>query len=566
MSQKKPLPFPRALVPALLCTLVLTSGQALADEGEPIPPVAPPRTGQQAEEGLTARFNSGLEKFNSLVADTLFFSVTGDLVTAPEFDKRGKPVLDEDGAQKRVAVRFPFIVALLVGGGLFFTFFYRFVNIRGFRHAIDVVRGKFDNPTDEGDVSHFRAFTSALSATVGLGNIAGVAIAIQIGGPGAMLWMIVAAFFGMSLKFNSCSLSQMFRKTNPDGSVSGGPMYYLEYGLRRLNQDGPLSYLGKALGILYAFMIIGGSFGGGNMFQANQSFGAMQAAFDAPQQLSHGFGIALAVLVGMVIIGGIRRIGAATSRIVPSMVGLYILASLYIILANISEIPHALTLVCSMAFSGNAVYGGTLGVIVKGFQRASFSNEAGIGSAAIAHAAAKTEEPVREGLVAMLGPVVDTVIVCSMTALVVIITGAWNDPNLTDAGGDLAGVALTSAAFGSQVSWFPAVLTVCVLMFAYSTMISWAYYGERGWIYLMDHLYPGFGHRSLVGYRVIFVFFVYYGSITKLDHVLLFSDLMILCMALPNILGGVILAPTVKAAVNDYWRRWQAGEFGRPSP
>src|SRR5690606_16074393 len=277
-------------------------------------------------------------------------------------------------------------------------------------------------------------------------NIAGVAIAIQIGGPGAMLWMIVAAFFGMSLKLNSCTLSQLYRRTNPDGSVSGGPMYYLEYGIKQISPTGVLPVFGKVLAVMYAFMIIGGSFGGGNMFQANQSFGALQAAFDVDTSVAHAVGVVLAVLVGLVILGGIQRIGAATSRIVPLMVGLYVAAALYVLLVNIAKVPHAIGEVFGMAFTENALYGGTLGVIVKGFQRASFSNEAGVGSAAIAHAAARTDEPVREGLVAMLEPVVDTVVVCSMTALVVVVSGVWNDPNLAQVGGDLKGVQLTSAA------------------------------------------------------------------------------------------------------------------------
>jgi AGCS family alanine or glycine:cation symporter len=278
------------------------------------------------------------------------------------------------------------------------------------------------------------------------------------------------------------------------------------------------------------------------------------------------FGIVLATLVGLVIVGGVQRIGAATSKIVPAMVTIYVLAALFIIFTNITKLPSAVATIFTMAFSENAAFGGVVGVMVMGFTRASFSNEAGIGSAAIAHAAAKTKEPVREGFVAMLEPVIDTHLVCLMTAIVVVITGVWNDPALSAVSGDLKGVQLTSAAFGQEIAWFPYVLTVSVLLFAYSTMISWAYYGERGWIYLVDHLAEGAGQRTLIVYRLIFVGFVYVGSVTKLGHVLAFSDYMILCMAFPNIVGGLLLAPRVRAALDEYWRKLRAGAFTIASP
>ncbi len=551
--------------------LLLAARPSLADEEAPPAEVAAAQaSAPEEEEGM---LNRGLAKFNSWIDAALFFSVTGSAFDQPVLDADGKPVLDESGKPQMKAVGMPFIVFVLVAGGIFYTLFYRFIGIRGFTHAIDAVRGKFDRPEDEGDLTHFRALTSALSATVGLGNIAGVAIAIQVGGPGAVLWMMVAAAFGMALKFNSCTLAQMFRQLNPDGSVSGGPMYYLDLGLRQLGggKGTPLAMLGKTLGVIYAFMVMGGSFGGGNMFQANQSFGAIAASFDVGQGSANVFGIVLAVMVGLVIIGGIQRIGAATSKIVPAMVSIYVLASLFIIVTNIGKLPAALGTIVTMAFTDNAAFGGAVGVLVMGFTRASFSNEAGIGSAAIAHAAAKTDQPVREGLVAMLGPVIDTHIVCLMTASVVVITGTWNDPALASVSGDLKGVQLTAAAFGQEISWFPYVLTVSVLLFAYSTMISWAYYGERGWIYLVDHITEGAGQRTLIVYRLIFVSFVYVGSVTKLGHVLAFSDYMILCMAFPNIVGGLMLAPRVRAALNTYWAKLNAGEFdiqpaAKPSP
>lgn len=563
------------LLTVLLATVALP-GSAIADENSaPAASTAQDPQATQATEPqkseATNQLNEALSVFNGWVASALFFSVTGSLFDQPEVDAAGQTVMGEDGQPVIRKVGFPFIVFILVAGGIFFTFFYRFISFRAFRHAVDVVRGRYDNPEDKGEISHFRALTSALSATVGLGNIAGVAIAIQQGGPGAVFWMIAVALFGMCLKFNSCTLAQMFRKTNADGSISGGPMYYLDIGLRQIGGAGsPLAMLGKVLAVMFAVLAMGGSFGGGNMFQANQSFTVIQSTFELGDQalFSVGswdvktadfFGLAMAAVVGLVILGGIRRIGAATSKIVPVMVGIYCTASLFIIVMNITRVPECLGLIVKMAFTENAVYGGALGVMVKGFQRAAFSNEAGIGSAAMAHAAAKTDEPVREGMVAMLGPVIDTVIVCLMTALVVVITGAWNDPALAAA--NLSGVDLTSAAFKSQIDWFPYVLTISVVLFAYSTMISWAYYGERGWIYLVDHIKEGKGAQTLIIYRTVFLLFVYIGTVTSQEQVLTFSDLMILCMAFPNIVGGAILAPRVLKATRDYWGRLQRGEI-----
>jgi AGCS family alanine or glycine:cation symporter len=451
----------------------------------------------------------------------------------------------------------PLLVVILALGAIFFTFWYGFINIRGFKHSIQVIAGKYDNPEDEGEISHFKALTSALSATVGLGNIAGVAIAIQLGGPGAVFWMLVMAVFGMSAKFSSCTLSQMYRKVNADGSISGGPMYYLDLGLKSMGPG--LGVFGKVLAIMYALMIMGGAIGGGNMFQANQTAEAITSAFNIPatNAVNFGIGMLLAILVGMVILGGIKRIGYATSRLVPAMCGIYVAAALFIILSNASKIPESFALIFKLAFTENAMYGGFLGVLIWGVKRASFSNEAGLGSAAIAHAAAKTKEPVREGLVAMIGPFIDTIVVCLMTALVVIITGTWNDPSIPQE----AGVELTSAAFASVISWFPFVLSACILLFAYSTMISWCYYGERGWIYLVDHLGDHMGLKSVIVFRLFFVMAITAGAVLSLEEVLTFSDLMILSMALPNIIGSIILAPKVKAKLKDYWGRLQSGDM-----
>ena len=515
---------------------------------------------QENEDNVEAA-PSFLAGVNSKIFKVLFFDVTRGSMQIDEVDRDGSPVLDGSGTAKKKTIQVPFIVLVLMLGAIFFTFWYRWINIRGFKHAIDVIRGKYDKPEDTGEISHFRALTSALSATVGLGNIAGVAVAIQLGGPGAVFWMLIAAVFGMTAKFSSCTLSQMYRKINTDGTVSGGPMYYLDIGLSESRYKG-LKVLGKVLAVMYALMIMGGAIGGGNMFQANQTAEAFASTFEISDARTWNWviGITLAIGVGVVIIGGIKRIGAATSKIVPFMCGIYVLASIFIILTHISQIPETIRLIFTMAFTKNAYYGGFFGVLIMGVRRAAFSNEAGLGSAAIAHAAAKTEEPVREGIVGMIGPFIDTIIVCFMTAMVVIITGTWNDPSISQS----AGVTLTTEAFGSAISWFPYILTLCIGLFAYSTMISWCYYGERGWIYLLDHIQiggEGYGLKTVVLFRIIFVIFIVVGAVSKLSDVLDFSDAMIFSMAFPNIVGSIFLAPKVLEKVRDYWGRYQSGEM-----
>lgn len=501
----------------------------------------PPQNVEQAP--TTEPPASLLNQFNQFMFSILFFDILAGH-------------LQIDG--KATAV--PFLVVVLIFGGVFFTFWYRFINIRGFFHSITITRGKYDNKNDHGEITHFRALASALSATVGLGNIAGVAVAIQVGGPGVIFWMLCAAVFGMSLKFSECTLAQMYRRVNADGSISGGPMYYLDLGL--MAKGGLFKPFGKILAVTFAIMVMGGAIGGGNMFQANQSFEALATVLGHPEWLAAGstpswiFGCILAFAVALVIIGGIKRIGAASSYIVPFMCGLYVIFSLFIIGSNYQQIPMALLTIFDMAFTNDAAYGGFLGVLIMGFQRASFSNEAGLGSSSIAHAAAKTEEPIREGLVAMLEPFIDTIIVCLMTALVVVITGAWNDPSVSSE----AGVALTSHAFASAASWFPYILTICVILFAYSTMLSWCYYGERGWCYLLDH-FGGRGLKTVLCFRVLFVIAIVVGSVHPLKDVLDFADAMILSMAFPNIVGSLMLAPTVLQRLKDYWHRYQSGAF-----
>ena len=441
--------------------------------------------------------------------------------------------------------KFPLIVLVLLIGSLTFTLYFKFINIRGFSHSIDIIQGKYDNPRDTGQISHFQALTSALSATIGLGNIAGVAVAVSLGGPGAVFWMVFIAFFSMSAKFVSATLGQLYRKVNDDGSISGGPMYYLSLGLK----DRGFGRLGKILGTMYAIFIIGGAFGGGNMFQANQSYELFGKLIGLPNYI---YGIILAILVGMVILGGIKRIGQTTEKIVPLMVVLYVTASLFVIVSNIEKLPYVLSTIFNQALNPDAAYGGFIGALVVGIKRAVFSNEGGVGSASIAHSAAKTDEPVREGIVAMIGPFIDTIIVCFMTASVILITADVNP--LYEVGGGINGAELTSAAFGTTISWFPYVLSVVVFLFSFSTMISWYYYGDKGWKYL-------FGSSSIKVYQVMYLGAVVLGSVASLGNVIDFSDMMILSCAFPNIIGCLFLLPLLKEKLNEYWIKYNNGEF-----
>lgn len=446
----------------------------------------------------------------------------------------------------------PFAVAWLVVGAVYFTFRMGFVNIRLFRHAIDCVRGKYDKADDPGETTHFQALTTALSATVGLGNIAGVAIAISIGGPGATFWMIIAGFFGMAAKFTECTLGQMYREVRPNGKVMGGAMEYLSRGLAEVGW----AKTGKVLAIVFCVMCIAGSLGGGNAFQVSQSLSAVKQSIPMFNDYPWLYGAIMVFLVGAVIIGGIRRIAHVTQAVVPTMCAIYILACVWVIVTHVGEVPAAFGKIVVEAFSPEAGLGGLIGVLVVGFTRAAFSSEAGIGSAAIAHSTAKTKYPVREGIVALLEPFIDTVVICTMTALVIIITGVYNSPETADLVAQKQGAALTGAAFGSVISWFPIILTISVVLFAYSTMISWSYYGERCWSYL-------FGDQSAIAYRVLFLAFVFLGAVTSASNVLDFSDLMILSMAIPNILGLYLLQGKVSAALEEYTRKLKSGELDR---
>ncbi|MFT4711286.1 MAG: AGCS family alanine or glycine:cation symporter [Bacteroidia bacterium] len=495
---------------------------------------------------------AGITALTATLKETYGQGSRGFAITVPEKDDAVTTVT-LDAYSPGVA----FAVMWLVLGAIFFTLRMGFINIRGFKHALAITRGKYDNPNDEGEVSHFQALTSALSATVGLGNIAGVAIAISIGGPGATFWMICAGFLGMTSKFVECSLAQMYRVRRPDGRMMGGPMVYLSEGLKDVS--GSLAIPGKVLAYFFAVLCIGGSLAGGNAFQVNQSMGLMTKQFDVLVGNEWAYGLLMTVLVGVVIIGGIKRIAATAEKVVPLMCGIYVAACVFILVKLSGEIPGAFGTIFSGAFTPAAGFGGLVGVLVQGFKRAAFSNEAGTGSAAIAHSAAKTDYPIREGAVAMLGPFIDTVIICTMTALVIVITGAYDAQGGTDAAmqGAIAtkeGAVLTSLAMGGVIPWFPKLLAVAVFFFAYSTIISWSYYGERCWVWM-------FGDASSMGYKILFLVFVFLGSVVSAVNVLEFGDLMILGMALPNILGVVLLTGKVRVKLDEYWKSYEAGEF-----
>ncbi len=445
-------------------------------------------------------------------------------------------------------VSIPLAVLWLIVGALYFTLRFQFINFRAFTHAIDCVRGRYTAPDADGEITHFQALSAALSATVGLGNIAGVAVAVGLGGPGAVFWMIFAGFLGMSSKFAECSLGQLYRVTREDGHVSGGAMHYLRDGLGELGLGG----LGKVLATVFALMCIGGSLGGGNMFQSNQSYAQISSVlpFLEGNMGAAAFGILLAALVGAVIIGGIKRIGEVAAMLVPFMCIIYVASGLLIVLAHIGSVGAAFGTIISSAFSMKAGVGGLAGVLIQGFRRAAFSNEAGTGSAAIVHAAARTEEPMREGIVALLEPFIDTIVVCSMTGIVLVVTGAHESP---EAG---TGIAMTSWAFATVFPWFPIVLSFIAVLFAFSTMISWSYYGEQCWAQL-------FGARSILTYKAVFLLFVWLGAVLQANAVIEFGDMMILGMAFPNLIGVYLLSGRIKTELDSYLVKLESGDFRR---
>lgn len=435
-------------------------------------------------------------------------------------------------------VGLPVVVAILVAGSLFCTVYFGLINVRGLPLAFRVLRGAFDRPNAPGEVSHFQALATAVSGTVGIGNIGGVAVAVALGGPGATFWMIVAGFLGMATKFAECTLGVRYRRINPDGTVSGGPMFTLRHGL----EERGLGWLGKALGGFYAVGIVIGCLGIGNMFQANQAYVQLRAVTGGEHSVLNGYGwaigLVLAVVVGAVIVGGIRSIASVTDKLVPFMAILYVVGALTVIGLHIDALPAAVASIFTGAFTPSGVAGGILGAIIVGMKRAVFSNEAGIGSASIAHAAVRTDLPATEGVVALLEPFIDTIVICTLTALVIGVTAhTW--PEFMDSG--LEGVAMTSDAFGRAVWWFPWPLALAAVLFAVSTMISWAYYGLKGWTYLFGE------SRGLKNaYKFVFCLFVGLGASMELDAVLDFSDAMVFLLCLPNLLGLVILAPVVR--------------------
>jgi len=442
----------------------------------------------------------------------------------------------------------PLVVAWLIAGSLFFTLRFQFVNFRAFRHAVDCVRGRYTDPEESGEISHFQALSAALSATVGLGNIAGVAVAVSLGGPGAVFWMVTAGLLGMSSKFAECTLGQKYKVIREDGHVSGGPMHYLREGLAERGYP----RLGRILAVIFAFMCIGGSFGGGNMFQSNQSYLQISTVFPALSGTwgSLAFGLVLSIGVGVVIIGGVRRIAEVASTLVPFMCVVYVASGLWILLLHADSLLAGLGTIVSQAFRPEAGLGGLVGVLIQGFRRAAFSNEAGSGSAPIVHSAARTNEPLREGMVALLEPFIDTVVVCTTTGLVLVVTGAYLSP---DAG---SGIQMTSWAFATVFPGFPLLLSFIALLFAFSTMISWSYYGEQCWAFL-------FGVKSILSYKAIFLLFVWMGAIFQAGAVIDFGDMMILGMAFPNLVGVVMMSGSIKADLDHYLARLRAGELPR---
>lgn len=436
------------------------------------------------------------------------------------------------------------VLIWLVIAALFFTFYFNFINVRYFMHGIAVLQGKYDHQNVDGQINRFQALMTSLSGTVGLGNIAGVAVAISVGGPGAAFWMAVMGVFGMSTKFIEVTLGVKYRqhgsKKHPE-AISGGPMYYLRAAFDQYGK----SQLGRFMAGLFALCCVGGAIGAGGLFQANQAYQQALIVTGGENGIlsERGwmFGVFMAVLVGLVIIGGIKWIAAVASRVVPLMAIVYIVAGIVVIGLHYEAIPAAIMTILEMALYPEAGVGALMGALLMGVQRATFSNEAGLGSSSIAHSAVKTDQPVSQGMVGMLGPFIDTVVICMVTAFVIVITGAYIEGN------GMEGVALTSRAFESGITWFPFVLSATVFLFAYSTMISWSYYGLKGATYL-------FGEYDIVEniYKILFCFFIVIGSATQLSNIILFTDAMVFAMAIPNIIGLYLLAPEIKKDLYAY--------------
>lgn len=500
--------------PALLGLLMLTAVPVVFAENE-----ASKAPVEKVEKSVDEKINDYLEPYTDAVFDIVFFKIWN----SSEKKADGSPVLS-----------LPFILVWLAGGAIFLTCFFRFINLRSFGLALRTVRGKYSKDEDPGEITHFQALASAVSGTVGLGNIAGVAIAISTGGPGACLWMLLLGLFGMTTKFAECTLGVKYRQIGKDGKVHGGPMMYLTRGLAERG----LGPLGKTLAVLFAVLCVGASFGGGNMFQVNQAAsqfvnvtGGADSFADDNRWL---FGVAVAVVVALVIIGGISRIAKVTGKLVPIMTLFYVTGCLVVLFEHWDKIGETFSLIFTKAFDTQAMAGGVIGVLLIGVQRAAFSNEAGIGSAPIAHAAAKTKFAASEGIVALLEPFIDTVIICSMTALVVISTGDYLNQ-------DQDGITITSQSFSSVIPWFKYLLSVAVILFALSTLITWSYYGLQAWKFLF-----GKSQVSDVIYKLIFCLVIVIGAAMAPGKVIDFSDAMLLAMCFPNLIGVYILLPVVR--------------------
>jgi len=558
----------------LICLIAVLSSAALAGA-------------QEAEKSMAERIDNAVAPIAKFADKIVFF---------------GFEVTD--------GVVLPVVLVILAFTAIFLTIYFKFINLRGFGIALRTARGKYTPEDAPGEITHFQALSAALSATVGLGNIGGVAVAVGVGGPGATFWMIMMGLCGMTTKFAECTLGVKYRKFMKNGTVKGGGMYYLSDGLREIGLGG----LGRVLALIFAVFVIGGAFGAGNMFQANQAFSQMSNTFPVLGGTSGNgavyFGLAMAILTGLVIIGGIVSIARVTSFLVPFMCGMYVIASLIIIFGNISSLPAAFATIFSSAFSNEAVTGGLIGVLIQGVRRAAFSNEAGLGSAPIAHSAVKTNEPASEGFVALLEPFVDTVVVCTMSALVLVITGTWQiSAEVNPTGADLVkapgssevvrklepgqfihtrktegdhveviglvngafqetekisgwvatsaatkrtGVPVTSLAFASVISWFPVVLSIAVFLFAFSTMISWSYYGQQGVMYLFSFLGEDKIKIPVVIYKLVFCLLIIVGTSASLDNILMLSDAMVFAMLVPNLIGLYLLLPVIKRETTRY--------------
>lgn len=512
LKRKKKLTIHPVLALSMLATMISNTAFAAGEE-------------QPAENSLAIvrLFNAAMEKVVSVLDAVLFYEIYG----------------------------FPFIVLWLIAGGIFFSILLGFPNLRLFRHAINVVRGKYSKDDDPGEVTHFQALVAAVSGTVGLGNIAGVAIAVAVGGPGAIFWMMFAGFFGMTLKFAEVTLGHKYRTINEVTKVvSGGAFRYLEHGLAGKGHK----KLGKVLATIFAVCCVGAAFGSGNMFQASQSVKMFTHVFASVSDFDWAIALVLAIAVGIVLIGGIKRVATTAEAIVPFMAIIYLSACAVVLYVNFERIPAAFSAIFGQAFSLNAAYGGMIGAIIMGFRRATFSNEAGVGSAPIAHAPAKTSEPVRAASVALLEPFIDTIVICMISGLVITTTGVYE--NVSDAG-TWQGSMITAKSFETVIEWFPYILSLCVLLFAFSTMVTWSYYGERTWEYLF-----GKKKRTLRIYHVLFCLAVFLGgTTTKVEMIVNLSDMMVFAMAIPNLIGLYILSGDIRRDVKDYVTRLRTGKM-----